>query len=85
MKTYTGLIFNKLAHPKADALTLVEDTVINCCIFDFRNIPLVEQDEEDKARMIVQQIEKSLHPEYIDYTGMTLTELFDVEASKEVL
>ena len=45
MKTYTGLIFNKLAHPQADALTLVEDTVINCCIFDFRNIPLSEQDE----------------------------------------
>ena len=45
MRTYTGLIFNKLAHPKADALTLVEDTVVNHCIFDFRNIPLSEQDE----------------------------------------
>lgn len=45
MRTYTGLIFNKITQPKADALTLVEDTAIDRCIFDFRSIPLSEQDE----------------------------------------
>lgn len=45
MRTYTGLIFNKITQPKADALTLVEDTVIDRCIFDFRSVPLSEQDE----------------------------------------
>lgn len=45
MRTYTGLIFNKITQPKADALTLADDTVIDRCIFDFRGIPLSEQDE----------------------------------------
>ena len=45
LRTHTGLIFNKITQPKADALTLAEDTVIDYCIFDFRSIPLSEQDE----------------------------------------
>ena len=35
--------------------------------------------KKDEARRIVQQLEKSLHPGYVEYAGMTLTVLFDLE------